>query len=205
MNELDALHNIDLETRDIKPNHTRLRLVRMGTTGGLQAHTTAGSLVASTAGLGLDGLLHFYKAENQQNHPAIQSLKEQLPEWHFPVSPYFAEGDTHLVQRMVEEGYIAGITATNPGFYGPQGRQLRAPVQRTDYLDLLAKFWFDGMQIVNLEMETAAIYGLSQLLGHEALSLSVVLANRADGSFSTHPREDVQKLIEKSLDLIIEP
>ena len=150
----------------------------------------------------MTGLLHFYQAESIWNHPAVAAIREQLSEWPFPLSPYFVDCNSFTLEVARACGFETGITATNPGFYGPQGRQLRAPVRRKDYLDLLQGFEFEGRRIRNLEMETAAIYGLAQLLGHRALSLSVVLANRADGSFSTNAHEDVNQLIIKALDLI---
>jgi uridine phosphorylase len=202
VNELDAAVNIDLTTRLPKSNPISLSIIRLGTAGCLHADVPVDSLVASTGGLGLDGLLQFYKAPEQQNHSLLAALREHFGEdWDFPLAPYFSEGDAALLE-LFNEGFHQGITATNPGFYGPQGRQLRAAVRLPNYLDYLQSFEFQGRKILNLEMETAAIYGLSRLLGHRAISLSVILANRASGTFSSNPEKGVSKLIETALDKI---
>lgn len=202
LSELDALFNIDLKTRQIKPAPTQLTIIRIGTAGCLQAGIPVDSFVASSSGLGLDGLMQFYKAEAQQQHPVLSALRAHTSgQWDFPVSPYFAEGDTGLL-RHFSQNFHTGITATNSGFYGPQGRQLRAPVRLPGYLDLLQTFEFQGNRIVNLEMETAAIYGLAALLGHRAISLSAILANRPAGTFSRDPGKAEQALIETVLEKI---
>ena len=196
LNELDALFNIDLATRQPKAKPEQLTFIRLGTAGSLQPEVPVDSFVASSGAVGMDGLMQFYRAENQQQHPLLAALRAHTAgEWDFPVSPYFAEGDKSLL-RHFSQNFHAGITATNPGFYGPQGRQLRAPVRLPEYLDLLQTFEFQGNKIVNLEMETAAIYGLAQLLGHRAISLSAILAHRPSGTFSRNPEKAVRRLIE---------
>ncbi len=202
LNELDALFNIDLKTRQIKAKPTSLTFIRIGTTGSLQPEIPVDSFVASWGAIGMDGLLQFYQAASQQNHPVLSALREHMTDaWDFPVSPYFAEGDAGLLRHFSQDFYH-GITATNSGFYGPQGRQLRAPVRLPEYLDLLQTFEFQGKRIVNLEMETAGIYGLAKLLGHRAVSLSAVLANRPGGTFSQNPDKPVRRLIEIVLEKI---
>lgn len=202
MNELDALFNIDLTKRLSKAKLTRLTLIRIGTAGCLQKEIDVDAFVASSGGIGLDGLLQFYHAVAQQNHPLLAALREHTTEqWDFPVSPYYAEGDAELL-RHFSQNFHHGITATNPGFYGPQGRRLRAPVRFPGYLDLLQSFEFEGKKIVNLEMETAAMYGLANLLGHRAVSLSAILANRPAGTFSRNPEKAVRRLIETVLEKI---
>ena len=201
-NELDALFNIDLKSAQIKARKTPLTFIRIGTTGSLQKEMEVDSFVASTAGIGMDGLMHFYEAPTQQKHPLLAALRAHTAgRWDFPVSPYFAEGDNYLLGKFSRDFY-QGITATNSGFYGPQGRQLRVPVRLPGYLDLLQTFEYDGNRIANLEMETAAMYGLANLLGHQAISLSVVLANRAAGTFSRNPGKAVRQLIETTLEKI---
>ncbi len=202
LNELDALFNIDLATRQIKPRMESLTFIRLGTTGSLQPEIPVDAFVVSSGAIGMDGLLQFYRAETQQDHPLLSALRVHTAgRWDFPLSPYFAAGDDRLADRF-GAGFHAGITATNPGFYGPQGRRLRAPVRRPDYLDLLQTFSFQGKKIINLEMETAAIYGLAQLLGHRAVSLSAVLANRPAGTFSRDPEKIVRRLIATALEKI---
>ncbi len=202
LNELDALFNIDLETRQVKTQHTALTLVRIGTAGSLQPEIPVDGFVVSSAGIGMDGLLQFYQAPTQQQHPALEALRRHFAGvWEFPVAPYFAPADPALAAAF-EQGYYTGITATNPGFYGPQGRQLRAAVRLPQYLDLLQQFEFENQRVVNLEMETAALYGLARLLGHRALSVSTILANRPLGQFSTDPARAVDILIQQVLEKI---
>lgn len=202
LNELDALFNIDLKTRQPKTRVEQLIIIRIGTAGSLQPEVPADSFVASAGAIGMDGLMHFYQAGRQQQHPLLAALRTHTAgQWDFPVSPYFAEGDESLLQHFAQD-YHVGITATNPGFYGPQGRQLRAPVRLPAYLDLLQTFEFQGKKIANLEMETAAIYGLAQMLGHRAISLSAILAHRPTGAFSRDPEKTVRRLIENVLEKI---
>jgi uridine phosphorylase len=202
LNELDALFNIDLASREPKTEVEQLTFIRLGTAGSLQPRIDVDSFVASSGAIGMDGLMQFYKADVQQKHPMLAALRAHTAgKWDFPVSPYFAEGDAGLLQ-VFSKNFQYGITATNPGFYGPQGRQLRAPVRLPEYLDLLQSFEFQENKIVNLEMETAAIYGLAQLLGHRAVSLSAILANRSAGTFSRNPEKAVRRLIETTLEKI---
>jgi uridine phosphorylase len=202
LNELDALFNVDLKTKEVKPDITPLTFIRLGTAGGLQREIPVDALVASIGGLGMDGLLQYYHAPEQQDHPLVHALRKHcLNDWHFPLAPYYASGDPDLMARF-SHNFYTGITATNPGFYGPQGRQLRASVRQPRYLDLLQTFEFEGNKIVNLEMETAALYGLSNLLGHRAISLSAILANRAEGTFSRNPARSVRHLLETALESI---
>lgn len=199
VNELDALFNIDLENRMVKATLQPLTFIRLGTAGCLRPEVPVDGLVASSGGLGMDGLLQFYQAPQMQNHPLLAELRAHMGEdWEFPLSPYFATGDAQLLDVFLTD-FHHGITMTNPGFYGPQGRQLRAAVRQPRYLDLLQQFDYQGQKIVNLEMETAAIYGLANLLGHRAVSLSVILANRALGQFSTDSGKAIRRLIETAL------
>lgn len=204
LNELDALFNLDFTTRQPKEMHTALTIIRLGTTGGLQADIPVDSLVLSEGAFGLDGLLQFYDAPALNDHVFVRALRAHgaaKAGWEFPVAPYFAEADVGLRQYFWT-GFQSGLTATNPGFYGPQGRQLRAPLHAIGYLDMLRSFAYEGRRIVNLEMETAAILGLAHLLGHRAVSLSAVLANRFDGSFSKNPGRAVEGLIRLVLEKI---
>lgn len=199
MNELDALANINLQTREAKPKPESLNIVRLGTAGALQAETPLDSLVATSGAIGFDGLLQFYNAPEQHNHALLDALrKHAAPGWQFPVAPYFAEGNDFL-RKLLAPNWAIGLTATNPGFYAPQGRQLRARQRFDGYLEMMRTFKYEGRQIQNLEMETAAIFGLAGILGHRALSCSVILARRFDGAFSQNPGKAVKKLIESVL------
>lgn len=201
LNELDALFNIDLTTRQVKSGLRQLTFIRLGTAGCLQEDVPVDTFVASSGAIGMDGLMQFYQASEQQKHPLLAALRRHTEgAWDFPVAPYFSRGDRDLLNLFPD--FHHGITSTNPGFYGPQGRQLRGPVAQPKYLDLLQSFEFHGERIVNLEMETAAIYGLSQLLGHRALSISAILANRAARKFSRNPDKTVRVLLEHVLDKI---
>ena len=201
-NELDALFNIDLKTRQVKTQHTPLTFLRIGTAGSLQADIPVDGFVVSSGGIGMDGLLQFYQAPAQQQHPLLDALRRHFAGiWDFPLSPYYAPADPALAGAF-KEGYYSGITATNPGFYGPQGRLLRAAVRLPKYLDVLQGFVFENQRIANLEMETAAMYGLSQLLGHRALSISHILANRPLGQFSADPARAMDRLIQQILEKI---
>lgn len=201
LNELDALFNIDLTTRQVKSDPKQLTFIRLGTAGCLHKDVPVDAFVASSGAIGMDGLMQFYQAPQQQKHPLLAALRAHTAgHWDFPVAPYFSRGDRDLLNLFPD--FHHGITATNPGFYGPQGRQLRAAVAQPKYLDLLQSFDFHEERIINLEMETAAIYGLSELLGHRALSISAILANRATGQFSRNPGKVVRVLLERVLDKI---
>jgi uridine phosphorylase len=203
LNELDALFNIDLATRTVKKDIQPLTFIRLGTSGCLQPEIPVGAFVASSGAIGMDGLLQFYKANTQQNHALVAALREHTGEdWEFPLKPYYSNGSSPLLEIFSSHGVHQGITMTNPGFYGPQGRQLRAAVRQPRYLDLLQTFSYEGQKIVNLEMETSAIYGLAEILGHQAISLSVILANRALGTFSGNPSLGVEQLLEMALEQI---
>jgi uridine phosphorylase len=203
LNEMDALVNIDFATRTIKENLTSLNIIRLGTTGSLQADIGVDELVASTHGIGIDNLMNFYRLETNDEEAAIlqqfiahTQLSAQL------ASPYISAGNIILLKHFVD-GFHQGITVTCPGFYGPQGRVLRLGLRQPDLIDALTKFNFGGHRISNFEMETAGIYGLGKLLGHHCLSLSVIVANRIAKTFSTDGGKAVEKLIEKALAVIV--
>lgn len=202
MNEVDALVNIDLETRTIRPEHRSLKVFRLGTSGSLQEDIPVDSLVAGTHGLGLDNLLHFYRPEN--NEEEKQLLQAFLT--HTLVSapfshPYITAASPALLKHFTQP-YHQGITVTCPGFYGPQGRVLRLGLARPDLIGLLQPFRFGPHRISNFEMETSAIYGLGRLLGHQCLSLNVIIANRISRTYSKDSAAAVRKLIETSLAII---
>lgn len=195
LNELDALVNIDFATREIKPNKTRLDIVRIGTSGAIQKNISVDSFLLSEYAIGLDGLLHFYQLGNHVEQEMTAQLHDHL-NWHSRnISPYCFRSDESLLKRVVDNRIRLGITVTNAGFYGPQVRKLRLNPQLTDFHDQLRSFSFNGRHITNLEMETAGIYGLSALLGHRAISMNAILANRALGTFSKNPNDTVDRLI----------
>ena len=200
MNELDALVNIDLITRQPKTNLTSLNIVRIGTSGSLQADIPVDSFVMSTYGLGLDNMLRSYLIEDISNTNMEESFINHT-NWDLRKgSPYAISCSEKLEQLIESDKFHKGITATVGGFYGPQGRVLRLDIQDKNLNSKMDNFQFEGNRITNLEMETAAIYGLSKLLGHNALSLNAIIANRATGTFSEDPYKAVNELIKYTLE-----
>ncbi len=183
VSELDAAANIDLATGDIKPNHRTLNLVRLGTCGSLQPEADVESLVASRYAIGLDGLLHYYQHDdNQLEAQLADAFCHFVPLPHAAARPYAASCSKALLDK-VADGMVQGITATAGGFYAPQGRNLRIAPAVPDLPNRLSQFSWNGNRIINFEMETSAIYGLSALMGHQALTVCLVIANRSTGRF----------------------
>ncbi|MCR8667719.1 nucleoside phosphorylase [Aestuariibaculum sp. M13] len=203
LNELDALVNIDLETRLPKTNLTSLNLIRIGTSGALQASIPVDSFVLSSAGLDINGMLHAYQMENICN-PDYEAAFIKHTNWSKnKARPILVKNSESLEKKLIDDNIYKGVTLTAGGFYGPQGRVLRLPLQDPDLNTKIDSFSFDGYQVTNLEMETSAIYGLSKLLGHHAVSLNAIIANRATGDFSKNPSETIEKLITYTLNKIL--
>lgn len=200
LNELDALVNIDFETRQVKAQKSVLDIVRIGTSGAIQPDISVDSFLMSQFAIGLDGLLHFYQLEKVQEAQMVNALSAHLGWRDKNIAPYCFRCDEELQKRLASNRIRFGITLTNAGFYGPQGRHLRLLPQLNDFHSKLSSFNFQGHPITNLEMETAGIYGLSKLLGHRALSMNAILANRATGTFSKNPEETVDRLIKYCLE-----
>jgi uridine phosphorylase len=204
MNELDALVNIDLKTREIKEELTSLNIVRFGTSGSLQADVPCDSIVMSLYGLGLDNMLRSYCIDEISETEMEDAFIKQT-DWDMRKGrPYVIKGSEILEKRMESDSIIKGFTGTAGGFYGPQGRILRLPIQDSDLNNKMDKFEFNGIRMTNLEMETGAIYGLGKLLGHQCLSLNAIIANRATGTFSDDPYKAVDALIIYALDKLVE-
>ncbi|MSP85354.1 MAG: phosphorylase [Flavobacteriaceae bacterium] len=200
MNELDALVNIDLETRQPKSELTSLNIIRIGTSGALQADIPVDSFVMSKFGLGLDNMLRSYLIDDISNSEMEEAFIKHT-NWDLRKGkPYVISCSEKLEQLIERDSIHKGITATAGGFYGPQGRVLRLNIQDENLNSKMDNFKFDTHKITNLEMETAAIYGLSKLLGHNALSLNAIIANRATGTFSEDPYKAVDELISYTLD-----
>ncbi|WP_304288606.1 nucleoside phosphorylase [Capnocytophaga leadbetteri] len=196
INELDALFNIDLHTRKPKEQLTSLNIVRFGTSGSLQADIPVDSFVLSSHGLGMDNMLHAYKDAPNVREIAIEEAFMAHTQWNTDKGrPYIVGCGETLKQRLLTDKVFEGITGTAPGFYGPQGRMLRLPVQDPTLNDKLHSFNYKGYRMTNLEMETSAIYGLSKLLGHQAVSLNAIIANRAAGTFTKDTKKVVENLI----------
>ena len=195
MNELDALVNIDLKTRTLKTTHTKLNIVRIGTSGSLQSDIPVDSFVLAQYGLGFDGLLHSYDCEHILEAEMEDAFIEHTNWSPRKSRPYLVKGSETLIQKLKSDNVFVGVTATAGGFYGPQGRVLRLAIQDPSLNSKIDNFEFDGYNVTNLEMETSAIYGLAKLLGHEACSMNAIIANRANGTFSEDPYKPVEELI----------
>ncbi|PJJ07965.1 uridine phosphorylase [Flavobacterium sp. 1] len=204
INELDALVNIDLETRKPKEKLTSLNIIRIGTSGSLHADIPVDSFVMSQFGLGLDNMLRSYLVDAVSNVEMENAFIEHT-NWDLKKgTPVVVPCSPILEKRIESDKMHKGITATAGGFYGPQGRVLRLNIQDPALNSKMDNFVFEGNRITNLEMETSAIYGLSALLGHQALSLNAIIANRANGTFSSDPYKAVDELIEYTLEKLAE-
>ncbi len=200
VNELDALVNIDLVKREPRSVQRSLRIVRLGTCGALQPDIPVDSLIVSAFGVGLDNVLHYYAFENTPPEQRLLPAFVERMEW--PESlpfPYVAEGDEPLV-RALQHGNVKGITLTAGGFYGPQGRQLRAVPAVADLNDRFAGFEHEGLRITNFEMETSALYGLSSMLGHRACTICAVVANRLRKEYSRDHHAAIDRMIGEVLE-----
>ncbi|ADQ17017.1 purine or other phosphorylase family 1 [Leadbetterella byssophila DSM 17132] len=202
LGELDAAVNLDLEKKEKKADHTSLKIIRLGTSGSLQAEIPVDSLLASSHGLGLDGLLHFYQNTDAfTQNPLIDKFITDS-NWNSRFArPYIVPAGQSLLAKT--QDFKTGITATACGFYGPQGRVLRLDIQEPELNEKLTAFEFDGLKITNFEMETSAIYGLAKLMGHEALSVNTIIANRITGDFSTDYKKAVKNMIGQVLETFI--
>lgn len=203
MNELDALVNIDLKTRTIKTTHTKLNIVRIGTSGSLQSDIPVDSFVLAKYGLGLDGMLLSYDCEHVLEAEMENAFIKHTSWSPRKARPYIVKGSELLIKKLTSDKVFIGVTATAGGFYGPQGRVLRLAIQDPSLNSKIDNFEFDGYKVTNLEMETSAIYGLAKLLGHEGCSLNAIIANRATGTFSEDPYKPVEELIVYTLNKLV--
>ena len=202
MNELDALVNIDLQTRTIKEKLTTLNIIRLGTSGSLQQDVAVDSFVASTHGLGIDNLMNFYRIQpNEEENQLLQAFNTHSQLSQGNISPYIHMASMHLLKHFTAN-FHHGVTVTCPGFYGPQGRVLRLGLAYPKLIDSLTSFTFGNNRITNFEMETSALYGLGHLLSHHCLSLSAIVANRITKQFSADSGKAVDNLISLSLGII---
>lgn len=202
MNELDALVNIDLKTRKPKENLTSLNIIRIGTSGSLQADIPVDSFVMAKFGLGLDNMLRSYLIDEISNIEMEEAFIKHTNWDSKKGRPYVISCSEKLEKQFESNRIHKGITATAGGFYGPQGRVLRLNIQDENLNSKMDNFNFEGNRITNLEMETAAIYGLGKLMGHDCLSLNAIIANRASGTFSEDPYKAVDELIAYTLQKI---
>ncbi len=203
LNELDALVNIDLQTRQPKESLTSLNIIRIGTSGSLQADIPVDSFLLSTYGLDLNGMLHFYQIDAISN-PQLENAFISHTNWDKNKARPILINNSNALEKILESPKVfKGVTATAGGFYGPQGRVLRLPLFDGDMNAKIDSFNHNGVKITNFEMETSAIYGLSKLLGHHACSMNAIIANRANGTFSKNPKKVVTDLIEYTLNKLV--
>ncbi len=203
VNELDALANIDFATRELLPRHRRLTLVRIGTCGGLQPEVPFGTFIASVKSIGLDGLLNYYADRDRVCDLRLEFQFIQHMKWN-PVkgAPYVATADPDLVDRIALDDMQRGITVACGGFYGPQGRTLRAPIEDPQQNSKIENFQYGDLRILNYEMESSALAGLAAILGHSAMTCCMVVANRHSQVVNTDYKPRLLALIEAVLDRI---
>ena len=200
MNELDALANIDFNSRTIKREFKQLKIVRIGTSGAIQADIPVDSFVLSEYAFGFDGVLHFYKCEGIFDEDFAKAFVEYTSWSARKPWPYLVKSDDSLRGKLSSNRIRYGVTITNCGFYGPQGRKLRLDLQDNTINNKLTSFRHKELRITNLEMESSAIYGLSKLMGHQAVSLNCIIANRVLGEFSKNPLQTIDSLIRYALE-----
>lgn len=194
-NELHALKTLAGEEA------SGYKLIRLGTSGAVRPDQNIDTVLISSAALGLDGLMHFYKWNKAEQ--AVAEMMDKFPDWKNLPKPYAALGSDLLINKFSSIAESIGVTVTAPGFYAPQGRSVNAPVRVPGFVELLGRSTFQGKPITNIEMETAGIYGLASLLNHQAISISSILANRSTGEFSQNPEAIVEKMIDNALEIMI--
>lgn len=205
MNELDALANIDFQTREVKPQLRQLQVVRIGTCGGLQPNTPVGTFICSAKSIGFDGLLNFYAGRNAVCDLAMERAFLNHMGWTGNLcapAPYVIDADAELVERIARQDMVRGVTIAAGGFFGPQGRELRISLADPRQNEKIEQFEYQGMHITNFEMESSALAGLSRLLGHKATTVCMVIANRLIKEANTGYKNTIDTLIQTVLDRI---
>ena len=203
MNELDTLANIDYATRTEKPEHRTLTCVRIGTCGGIQPFTPTGTFVASVKSIGFDGLLNYYAGRNEVCDLELEEAFKQHMAWDsVKGAPYVAVADAELIEQIAGDDMVRGYTISCGGFYGPQGRELRAPIADPQQNEKIGTFEYDDLKVCNFEMESSALAGLASLLGHRAMTCCMVIANRYAKEMNTDYKNSIDTLIKMVLDRI---
>ena len=201
LNELDALVNIDLETRSVKKELSSLDIVRIGTSGGLQTDLPVNSFVVSEKSIGFDGLLNYYANREQVCDMEFEVAFRNHTQWSNSLAaPYTVDAGQKLLDKFSDEQFKKGVTISAPGFYAPQGRELRLPLAFPQLNELIETFSYKHLRITNFEMESSAIYGLSKLMGHNALTVCLIIANRVTLTANENYRDEMKKLIKAVLD-----
>ncbi len=205
ISELDALANIDLKTRKAKKRHRTLNLIRIGTSGSLQKDIPVDSFILSEMAIGFDGLLNFYAGRDKVCDTGFEKSFTEAVDWNkYLAAPYVVSSSDLLFKKLSGESMIPGVTISAPGFYGPQGRELRLPVADAQLNRKIEKFRYGKYKITNYEMECSAIYGLSKLLGHRAIAVCAIIANRCNNSYSSRHEETMSELIGRVLGKLVD-
>lgn len=199
MIELDALFNIDLKKRTPKINKSSFNVIRIGTSGAIQEDIKVGSQVVSEYGVGMDNLMLYYHIDHSEHE--LEIGKKLQGELNLPSEPYVVKCSEVLMEK-IGKGFLKGNTVTSPGFYAPQGRQLRIKLRNPKFLNQITYFNHNGFWLTNFEMETSMLYAFARMLGHQALSVNAILGNRLRGTFSKNPYKTIDSIILKVLDLI---
>jgi|TARA_B110000971_G_scaffold39125_1_gene38021 uridine phosphorylase len=195
LNELDTLVNIDFNTRNVKTSLSKLNLVRIGTSGSIQDDIPVDSLLISSKAIDIDGFLNNYKISKEHTDNSVDQFLDNYKENNNKTSPLCFKCSDNLMKKLKDIADFSGVTVTCNGFYGSQGRSIRMQSSNNDFIKELNKIQFINDRVTNLEMETAIIYGMSKILGHEAISLNAILANRENGTYSENPSKTINKLI----------
>ena len=205
INELDALANIDLSSRKVKENHRPLSFIRIGTSGALQKNIAVDSFVVSQKSIGFDGMLSYYANNMEVSDLAFEKSFRAFAQWDKSLpSPYVVDVSEKLLAKFSTGEFHKGVTISAPGFYGPQGRVLRLPLAYPELNKHIEEFEFNGLKITNYEMESSAIYGLSKLMGHHALCICAIIANRVTGEANENYHQNMAQLVKKVLKRIID-
>lgn len=203
LNELDALANIDFDTRQVKDRLRKLTLVRVGTSGGLQDNTPIGSYVAAERSIGFDGVMYFYSDTEKIRDAAFEAALQDQLEWKIEgLKPYVIPAEKTLTDRICREDILRGVTIAANGFYGPQGRRLRLPLKDEDLNRKIQAFDFNGSRITNYEMESSSLAGLAALMGHEAVTVCCIIAGRKSEKMNTSYQGSIEGLIDLVLERI---
>ncbi|MDR3653101.1 MAG: nucleoside phosphorylase [Paludibacter sp.] len=203
MNELDALSNIDFETRTEKPEFRQLTIIRIGTSGGMQAEIPLGSFLISEKSIGFDGMLNFYAGRDSVSDLKFENALKKHLVWNKQLAaPYVVDADVELVNRIGKDDMLRGVTISANGFYGPQGRVLRIDLADMHLNDKIESFRYGNYKITNYEMESSAIAGLSKLMGHKAMTVCCIIANRRVEAAITDYKPYIEKLVQIVLERI---
>ena len=203
MNELDALANIDFETREERETHRQLSIVRIGTSGSLQADIPIGSIVIAEKSIGFDGVLNYYAGRNDIADIDFENALCEFTNWKpLCARPYVVDADEELVERIGRGDMLRGNTISAVGFYGPQGRELRLPLAHPELNSLLEKFEFKGRRVTNYEMESAPLAGLGRLMGHKCMTACIIIANRHNNNANPNYKSDLRDFVKKIVERI---